>query len=137
MDEYGTYCCNCSKPVNLPDARAVSPEDHRNYLVSRPQSFWVNTPSGETKALCYPCSWNPVITAMYSKQNNNSKTPKKSLSVIQWLLIIFLVSSVLGGMLTMSNSTEISDPSSGYEREWNADNSIEGPVGNFDDQSKR
>jgi hypothetical protein len=136
MDSYGIECCNCGSTVNFPDTKAASPEEHRKYISKRPHSFWVGTPSGETRALCYPCSWNPLVKEKYPKRTEDTKNQKKTFGLIKWVVFIYIISAVLGGALSMNDSSDVSEPSSGYEQEWNADNSLEGSGGNFDSQSK-
>jgi hypothetical protein len=60
----------------------------------------------------------------------------RTLGALGWYLILFVISGTIGGLLTMNEPEDIPNPNVGYDAEWNADNSIDGPAGTFDDQSK-
>ena len=157
MSEGGITCTNCNKIVNYPQEKLGNEDSDRIVLTSRPSSFWIDTPDGSGKALCYPCSWNQDVSKRYPKLIYKKKflsstaiavsrypeikrieqvSEKSSIGPIGWYLILFVVFAIVGGLLTMNESSDTSNPNSGYNSEWNADNSIDGPTGTFDDQSK-
>jgi len=74
--------------------------------------------------------------AEYRAKNPKDTTKRNEISgsIIIWIAIlagIFWFVVALMGIATPSESQ-----SNGYDAEWNADNSIEGPAGTFDNQSK-
>ena len=53
------------------------------------------------------------------------------------ILLAFLLSALLGGLLSLGDEGTNNPPRDGLSQEWIADNSIEGPTGTFDNQPKR
>jgi hypothetical protein len=88
--------------------------------------------------LCPTCKTRPervdisVGNSAGVKPNRNNR----SIGILGWYLILFVVGGLIGGLITMNEFSDSPNPSSGYDAEWEADNSIEGPAGTFDDQSK-
>jgi hypothetical protein len=75
-----------------------------------------------------------VFASVNSQANETSI--KRTMGPVGWYFLIFLFSAIVGGLLTLNEAPDSPNPNSGYQDEWNADNSIDGPNGTFDGQSK-
>lgn len=142
-------CLNCGKSVNAPDGEI------RLNKSNRPGSFWVDTKDGSRKVLCFPCSWDREVLKKYPRLQYEKKRFSKTAVALSAhpginrqekqevkrngsTLLIFLSGFallVLVVIASMNSGGEVS-PNDGYVSEWEADNSIDGPAGTFDDQSK-
>ena len=142
-------CVHCGKSVNAPDGEL------RVNKPSRPGSFWVDTNDGRRIVLCFPCSWNSETAKKYPRlQYKKQRFSKSAVAVSRHRdiqrketqaaqktsggLVAFLSILALTILVVISsvNSDENPPVNDGYVDEWNADNSIDGPAGTFDDQSK-
>ena len=119
------------------------------YLSGR---FYIND-SREEIFYCSDCLTEPNILERYRTERTiyEKNFPKKrgygELSNWQkgplgWaplgiVIAFFLLLLVYGISIDEPEPNNPVPVTSGEQKEWNADNSIEGPVGNFDDQSKR
>ena len=123
---------------------------------NRPGSFWVDTNDGSRIALCFPCSWNRELALRYPRLQYKKQRFSKSLVAVSAHanirrdeiqtsknsyggIIGFLCALALVFLIVMASfsSDESAPPADGYVDEWNAENSVDGPAGTFDDQSKR
>ena len=88
--------------------------------------------------LCPKCKTRPerVDVLITSTPQGSPTRKKREMGAFGWYLVLFVVFGLIGGLLTMNDSPDISNPNSGYDAEWEAENSIDGPAGAFDDQSK-
>jgi hypothetical protein len=142
-------CVHCGKSVNAPDGEV------RVNKSNRPGSFWIDTKDGTRKVLCFPCSWDREVLKKYPRlkyeKKRFSKTVvalsahpavirqekqevKNSGSGLLVFLSVFAVTVLI--VIASMNSQDTYSPNDGYDAEWEADNSIDGPPGTFDDQSK-
>ena len=141
------------KKSNKPD-RCVVCSDHpinRDFIYSS-GGFYFDA-QGNKVFYCSDCLREPKYFQQYKSERvlNEQYYPKtrSSNELAQWqkgplgwvplaiVVILFLWMLVYG----ISNyEPELDNPppvTSGEQREWDADNSIDGPAGTFDDQSKR
>lgn len=78
----------------------------------------------------------PNKISIHSNSEINQPISKRKVGPVGWYLFFFVLSAIIGGLLTLNEAPDSPNPNSGYLDEWNADNSIDGPNGTFDGQSK-
>jgi hypothetical protein len=85
---------------------------------------------------CPKCEKRPDLVSVGGDSQEKQFRRQSSFGPLGWFLVVFIISAILGGLITMNRPQEAVNPNSGYEAEWNADNSIDEPSGSFDNQSK-
>jgi hypothetical protein len=86
--------------------------------------------------LCPNCNFRPDLEAIRTPLRSKPIRKYRSIGALGWYLVLFVFSGIIGGLLVMNESQDTLNPNTGYDAEWNVDNSIDGPTGTFDDQSK-
>jgi hypothetical protein len=86
--------------------------------------------------VCPNCKVTPDLEAIRIKSKDKPSSKQRSIGALGWYFVLFVISGIIGGLLTMNEPQDTPNPNAGYDAEWNADNSIDGPAGTFDGQSK-